>query len=479
MVQVGGTEFCVRPCFKSIKVIGRGSYGVVISCTDSETQRKVAIKRIKPVSAHVSDAKHVLREIRCMRLLGAHPNIIGLDDLYSNVVEDELYLVMELMDSDLHRIIQSPQALTEAHHRFFMYQLVRGVKYMHEHAIIHRDLKPGNLLVSRTCELKITDFGLARLQTTSPASEETLFGEPMTQHVVTRWYRPPELMLTPDGLYTNAVDMWSVGCVLAELLGRKPLFPGKNFVHQLQLIFGVIGAPKLSEVENVKNKQARKFLDSVRAKSKIPFAVIFPKPSYSPESADVLEALLVFAPHERTSALDLLQSHPFFQNLSYAQKPIVDPPASPCDFTFETANCPINQLRADIANELRYYAPEGERDGDDGNNPRRAAVVRTWSAPTRAPPEAASRGGIKTQFPPKASSITKARNAAPPPRLAYRADASTPPKPPIMGSRTALATTKTIPASTTRSSSASSLHYQKRQPTIPVSPKFSKMSWQH
>ena len=188
-LNVGGTVFRVKPRYKGLKVIGRGSYGVVVSCTDSISTKRFAIKRIKPMSAHASDSKHVLREIRCMRVLGAHANVVSISDLFCNKQNDELYIVMELMDSDLHRIIQSPQALTDAHHRYFMYQMVRGVKYMHAQGIIHRDLKPGNLLVTRNCELRITDFGLARQQSVaSQGGDADLDTGPMTQHVVTRWY---------------------------------------------------------------------------------------------------------------------------------------------------------------------------------------------------------------------------------------------------------------------------------------------------
>ena len=128
-----------------------------------------------------------------MQLLGGHANIVSMRDLFCNEQNDELYIVMDLMDSDLHRIIQSPQTLTDAHNRYFMYQLLRGVKYIHAQGIIHRDLKPGNLLVTRNCELRITDFGLARQHLL--ASEGKDAGnedvKPMTQHVVTRWYRIP------------------------------------------------------------------------------------------------------------------------------------------------------------------------------------------------------------------------------------------------------------------------------------------------
>jgi serine/threonine protein kinase len=370
-VSVGGTSFSVRPRYGGFKVIGRGSYGVVVSATDSETKKKVAIKRIKPMSGHASDAKHALREIRCMKLLGGHANILGVRDLFCDVRENALYIAMELLDSDLHRIIQSPQDLTDAHHRFFMYQLVRGCKYMHERGIIHRDLKPGNLLVTRACELRITDFGLARLQSVcSRGQGGDVDAGPMTQHVVTRWYRPPELMLAPDGRYTNSVDMWSVGCILAELLGRRPLFPGKNFVHQLQLIFDVIGAPSPEKAKAVRNKQARKFLETVKGKPKVPFSKVFPKAHRA--AHDVLEKLLAYSSTDRSAAVDLLE-HDYFRTLSYADPlPIKEPEAPEADFRFEYKDMAAEDLKQAIIDEVRAYDPSpkrssttsSQRDGD-------------------------------------------------------------------------------------------------------------------
>mmetsp|Transcript_41101 Transcript_41101/g.109664 ORF Transcript_41101/g.109664 Transcript_41101/m.109664 type:complete len:262 (+) Transcript_41101:121-906(+) len=224
--NISGTTFKVDRRYRELKGIGRGSYGVVASASDVGTGGKVAIKKIKPMAAHTADAKHVLREVRLMRYLSAHPNIITMHDLFAETANDELYIVMELLDSDLHRIIQSPQPLTDAHHRYFMYQLLRGIAYLHDHNIIHRDLKPGNLLVTRNCDLRITDFGLAREkprpQPNSVSDPNRALDAPdemekMTQHVVTRWYRPPELMLCPDGLYSFPVDMWSAGCIFAEV----------------------------------------------------------------------------------------------------------------------------------------------------------------------------------------------------------------------------------------------------------------------
>ena len=144
----------------SLKIAG--AYGVVCAAKNKETGAKVAIKKITPMCSTSVDGKHTLREIRLMRHLGRHPNIISLKDLVVNAAEDELYVVMELMDTDLHRIIQSPQPLGDAHFKHFLYQLLRGLRFAHGYGVIHRDLKPANLLVTKNCDLCISDFGLAR-----------------------------------------------------------------------------------------------------------------------------------------------------------------------------------------------------------------------------------------------------------------------------------------------------------------------------
>ena len=222
------------------KILGKGSFGLVTSAKDSKTDAKIAVKRIRPYANDEWDARHTLREIRLMRLLDPHPNIISLYDVSLWNKKTELYLMMELMDCDLHKVIQSKQSLSENHYKCFIKQLLEGVKTMHALGIFHRDLKPGNILVSRDCQLRITDFGLARYM-----HNETLIGEneqnPMTEYVVTRWYRAPELLLAPSKPYGAAIDLWSVGCILAELILRKPLFPGKSHAQQVSLVFEVLG----------------------------------------------------------------------------------------------------------------------------------------------------------------------------------------------------------------------------------------------
>ena len=182
------------------KILGKGSFGIVSSANDSKQQTSVAVKRIRPFANDEWDARHTLREIRLMRLLENHPNIITIFDVSIFESKTELYLVMELMDCDLHKVIQSKQQLSDKHFKCFVKQLLEGVKAMHEVGIYHRDLKPGNILVNRDCQLRITDFGLARY--IHDGITETTALNPMTEYVVTRWYRPPELLLAPQKPYS-------------------------------------------------------------------------------------------------------------------------------------------------------------------------------------------------------------------------------------------------------------------------------------
>jgi len=157
-----------------------------------------------------------------LRLL-QHENIIGIKFIQlpkSREECDELYIVSELLETDLNSIIKSPQHLSDEHVQFFIYQLLRGIKYLHSARVLHRDLKPRNLLVNSNCDLKICDFGLARV-----ALDWNIRMPEMTDYVATRWYRAPEVLLAYKK-YSGAMDIWSVGTILAELLLRKPLLPG-------------------------------------------------------------------------------------------------------------------------------------------------------------------------------------------------------------------------------------------------------------
>lgn len=233
-----GHTFAIDKRYTPETVLGRGSFGVVCKAFDTQEKLSIAIKRIRPFATDEWDAKHALREIKLLKILRGHPNIITLLCLSVFAEKEELYMFMEAMDCDLHRIIQSKQALSDSHVKCFALQLLEGMKAMHSVGIFHRDLKPSNILINKDCLLKITDFGLSRC-IDEPNSTESK--TPMTEYVVTRWYRCPELLLAPKHKYSSAVDIWAGGCIIAELMRRKPIFPGKSHTHQVQLVFELLG----------------------------------------------------------------------------------------------------------------------------------------------------------------------------------------------------------------------------------------------
>lgn len=185
-----------------------------------------------------------------------------------------------------------------------MNQLLRGLCFAHSYGIVHRDLKPANLLVTKACDLVISDFGLARQM---PEGEG-----PMTEHVVTRWYRAPELMLSADGHYDRSVDMWACGCILAELLGRQPLFPGQDFKQTLQMHLKVLGTRPADELEFIKSEEALRFLSEQPHYSPKPLAALFP--DATPKALDLLGKMLQFSSARRVSVDDAL-AHPYFDSV--------------------------------------------------------------------------------------------------------------------------------------------------------------------
>jgi serine/threonine protein kinase len=226
------------------------------------------------------------------------------------------------METDLHRIIYSKQPLTIDHIQYFLYQIIRGLKYIHSAGVIHRALKPSNLLVKSNCALKICDFGLSR------GVEDEQSGD-LTEYVVTRWYRAPEIMLACQD-YTKAIDVWSVGCVFAELLARAPLFPGSDYIAQLRLICEKMGRPAEKDLDFVASDRARKFMQSLATNPPAPLAELFPNHTDEPEAMDLLLKALCFNPSKRIT-IDEMLIHPFMEPLHNA----ADEPRCESMFFFE------------------------------------------------------------------------------------------------------------------------------------------------
>ncbi|QNP95748.1 kinase-like domain-containing protein [Yarrowia lipolytica] len=330
--KVFNQEFTIDKRFQVTKELGHGAYGIVCAAkyTGTPDGPGVAIKKVTNIFSKNILCKRALRELKLLNHFRGHKNITCLYDM--DIVDtnnfNELYLYEELMECDMHQIIRSGQPLTDAHYQSFVYQILAGVKYIHSADVLHRDLKPGNLLVNADCELKICDFGLAR----GFSSDDEKNAGFLTEYVATRWYRAPEIMLSFQS-YTKAIDIWSVGCILAELLGGKPLFKGKNYVDQLNQILHYLGTPSEETLKRIGSPRAQEYVRGLPFMPKIPFSTLFP--TANPEALDLLEKMLAFDPAERVTVEEALE-HPYLKIWHDPRDEPVCP--TPFDFSFEEVN---------------------------------------------------------------------------------------------------------------------------------------------
>jgi len=361
-------RFNLPPRYEIREVIGSGAYGCVCEAYDQEMGELVAVKRVGHLFRDLVDCKRILREVAILSRL-QHDSLVQIYDIPSPVNPQcfqELYIVMEICDSDMKKLCRADVTLSPLHINTLLYNMLVGLKYLHSAAIYHRDLKLANCLVNQNCSVKICDFGLSRaigdekpqnsqeLQQSCPTllgSENfsgrctTFKGEPvkrhLTGHVVTRWYRAPELILLQDN-YTEAIDIWSAGCIYAELLGmldgtqfedRGPLFPGASCFplsphrehendykyhtrgtrDQLSVIFTLLGTPNDAELKEFAfNRDARRYIRCFAERkgqgirSRMPHA--------SRDSIDILERMLQFNPDHRIKVEEALEHIIFYED---------------------------------------------------------------------------------------------------------------------------------------------------------------------
>mmetsp|Transcript_22397 Transcript_22397/g.57032 ORF Transcript_22397/g.57032 Transcript_22397/m.57032 type:complete len:403 (-) Transcript_22397:432-1640(-) len=348
--MVHGAKFEVPKRYTVLEAIGKGAYGVVCSAQDEEKGETVAIKKIENGFEHLTFAKRTLRELHILRHL-RHENLIQIRSVFLPGTKDtfeDIYVVTELMETDLASILKSPQPLSDDHCQFFLYQLLRGLKFVHSAGVIHRDLKPRNLLVNSNCDLKICDYGLARVH----HADDEICTCPLTEYVCTRWYRAPEVLCSWTD-YAKAIDIWSVGCIFAEMLMRKPVFPGKNTQNQLQLIIQCLGTPEKEALRRIPNDKCRKFIESLPSTMAKPLEEAFPDASM--DALDVLNKTLRFSPQKRITAERVLE-HPYLAQLHCPEDEPVRPRLDLADFEFERRKIDQMALREEIFLEaLRYY----------------------------------------------------------------------------------------------------------------------------
>ncbi|KAF9511155.1 hypothetical protein BS47DRAFT_1377265 [Hydnum rufescens UP504] len=349
-------RFNVGTNYKVLDVIGEGAYGVVASALHRPTGRKVAIKKIAPFD-HTMFALRTLRELKLLVYwsdAGVSENIISIIDMIKPASLDsfkEVYLIQELMETDMHRVIRT-QDLSDDHAQYFIYQTLRALKAIHSADVIHRDLKPSNLLLNSNCDLKVADFGLARSVKTAEPGGANGF---MTEYVATRWYRAPEIMLTFKQ-YTKAIDVWSVGCILAEMLNGKPLFPGRDYHHQLSLILDVLGTPTIDEFYAISTRRSRDYLRALPFRKKKPFSQLFPQASEA--AVDFLTKTLTFDPKKRISVEDAL-AHPYLEAYHDPNDEPTCASLAPEFFDFDLQKDDISreQLRELLYEEIMAYRP--------------------------------------------------------------------------------------------------------------------------
>ncbi|RLM78065.1 putative serine/threonine-protein kinase [Panicum miliaceum] len=303
--------------FERLDKIGQGTYSNVYKARDLQTGKIVALKRVRFVNMDPESVRFMAREIHILRRLD-HPNVIKLEGIVTSRLSHSLYLVFEYMEHDLAGLAAlSGQRFTEPQVKCFMGQILEGLRHCHARGVLHRDIKGSNLLIDDRGVLRIADFGLAT--TFDPAKSQ-----PMTSRVVTLWYRPPELLLGATE-YGVAVDLWSTGCILAELLAGKPIMPGQTEIEQLHKIFKLCGSPS----------------EDYWAKAKLPDVTLF-KPQrpyrrkiaetfkdFAPTALELLDTLLAIEPSARGTAASALDSE-YFRTKPLACDPASLPKFPPC-----------------------------------------------------------------------------------------------------------------------------------------------------
>ncbi|XP_018649754.1 putative extracellular signal-regulated kinase 1/2 [Schistosoma mansoni] len=288
--------------------IGKGAYGIVWKAVNKKTHKKLALKKIFDAFRNQTDAQRTFREISFLQQFSNHPNIIRLLNVIKAENDKDIYLVFEYMETDLNNCIKKGNILRDVHKKFIFYQLLRAVKYIHSGNVIHRDLKPSNILLNSDCLVKLCDFGLTRsltntLENRTTSMESFIDGDDdyenpvLTEYVATRWYRAPEILLASNR-YTKYVDIWSLGCILGEMLLGKALFPGTSTINQIERIISVMERPTIQDIECLHSDYGRSVLDKALQKPYRPLRTLFSN-NIDEQALNLLENMIRLNPEKR------------------------------------------------------------------------------------------------------------------------------------------------------------------------------------
>lgn len=386
--------------------LGKGAYGIVWKAVDKKTRDVIALKKIFDAFQNATDAQRTFREIMFLQELNNHDNIIRILNVLKAENDRDIYLVFEYMETDLHAVIRA-NILEEIHKSYIMYQLLKALKYMHSAQLLHRDIKPSNLLLNSECHVKLADFGLARSVAQLAAAQEDGPSPILTDYVATRWYRAPEILLG-SARYTYGVDMWSSGCILGELLGGKPIFPGTSTMNQLDRIIEVTGRPSRDDIHAIQSPFAATMLESLPVDNPRTWQQMFP--NASPEATDLVSKLLHFNPDKRITAEEAL-AHPYVSQFHNPE----DEPDHPSTITIpidDNHKYSIEEYRQKLYMEIVKRKKELRRKARerDGRDPSRHRSSRSRAASQTGDPASVAEAPAGVP----ATSAASAATAAPP-----------------------------------------------------------------
>ncbi|EPZ33512.1 kinase-like protein [Rozella allomycis CSF55] len=348
--NIGGITFKVPARYRLISRIGQGAYGYVVNGYDQTAHSYVAIKKLSNITTSINDLKRIYRELEIIKQLN-HENILKVDAAFvseSYASFEDIYLVSELMDMDLHQLISSKQNLSYDHCIFISYQIARALKYLHSANIIHRDLKPSNILINMNCDLG--DFGLARDLNVHLNQDDK---QQMSGYIATRWYRAPEIIFQVKK-YTTAIDIFSFGCIMFEIFTGTPLMPGRTTMHQIKLMIQTLGSQDLEIFRTAENQDIFKVAASFCNNKEEPGMnkLLLSLPLHA---RNVIKGCLELNPDKRFDSNALIKN-PFFQvfhdpNDEGKLEPITGIPLSSMHVTLVTST---NKNGLPLLNEEAY-----------------------------------------------------------------------------------------------------------------------------
>ncbi|CAD8059212.1 unnamed protein product [Paramecium sonneborni] len=293
--------------YEILTKIGKGAYGIVWKAKDNKSQKIVALKKVFDAFTNSTDAQRTYREVCLLKQLN-HANIIQLIDTYPAENQNDLYMVFEYIETDLHVAIRA-KILQPLHRKYIIYQIFKALKYIHSSGMIHRDLKPANILLNSECQIKLADFGLARMLS-------TLEDDILTDYVATRWFRAPEILLRSKS-YSTGVDMWAMGCMMCEMILGKAIFQGNSTINQIEKIIEVLGLPSQDDLQSLGGQ--KQLFDKFSKNYKFNLKANL---NCSIDEYDLISQLLNYDPDKRLSASEAL-NHPYFEEHHNIEEEII------------------------------------------------------------------------------------------------------------------------------------------------------------